>query len=191
MSRGGHRKAVASLVFGGVQLSVGPSQDLVGSFIALTLGRAYADRHLSTPKTGGREAVAGDFSKDPVEDCSCLGGLRLGHQDRKLVPAQAGREITLPESAAEDLGQLDQHAVADLMAQTVVDHFEIVDVDESYGVGGAQPRRQRAERCCKWSSKRRRLGRSVSGSVRAKYESRFRRAFISTLSRRNRSSTVA
>ena len=76
------------------------------------------------------------------------------------------------------------------MAQTVVDLFEMVDVDESDCVGGAQPRAEGGV-LLQVVVEVSRFGRSVSGSVRAKYESSFRRAFISTLSRRNRSSTVA
>ena len=83
--------------------------------------------------------MACNRSEDSAEDFACLRRVHLGHQDRKLVATQAGREITLAETAADDLCQLDQYAVADLVAQTVVDVLEVVDVDQCHGIGGARP----------------------------------------------------
>ena len=51
--RGGHRYSVPSVALGSVELSVGPSQDVVGRRFARALRHADADRHLTTAKTHG------------------------------------------------------------------------------------------------------------------------------------------
>jgi hypothetical protein len=107
--------------------------------MAVALCDADADGHLTRALTAGWEATAGNRWKDPVEDHPRLRRGHPDHQNRELVATQAGREIALPEMATDDSCHVDQHAIANLVAQTVVDLLEVVNVDQSHGVGGARP----------------------------------------------------
>ena len=51
-------------------------------------------------------------------------------QDRELVTSDPGDEPSLPEGAAEALGDLAQHGVADEVPERVVDLLEADEIDE-------------------------------------------------------------
>ena len=52
------------------------------------------------------------------------------HEQDEFVTAQAGHRVGLAHTAAQPLGHVDQHAVAEGMAQCVVDVLEAVEVQE-------------------------------------------------------------
>ena len=66
-------------------------------------------------------------------------------QHGELVAADPGDEIAVVHGAAQALGDLDQQAVAGLVAEAVVDELEVVEVQEEHGQpllrahGRAQP----------------------------------------------------
>ena len=88
--------------------------------------------------------------EDPLGDGGRLVFVRhVLEQGHELVPAEAGEGVGAPQAGAEPLGHLDEELVADLVAQTVVDHLEAVEIDEQQrvcragaggpGLGVAQP----------------------------------------------------
>ena len=89
-----------------------------------------------------------------------------GRIERELLAAHARGGIDRPLAAFEQPRDADEHGIADVMAGTVVDLLEMVEVADHHGQ--TRPRR-RARSSSRSSSSRkpRRFGRSVSGSVRA------------------------
>src|SRR4051794_10212991 len=60
------------------------------------------------------------------------GAVEVGawQHDRKLPPAPACRHVDLAHALAQRLGELDEHAIADRVAEAVVDRLEVVEVGE-------------------------------------------------------------
>ena len=63
---------------------------------------------------------------------------RLGHlagleQQGEFVTAEAGHRVTRRVGGFEPLGHCDEHTVAEVVAEAVVDHLEVVDVHEQHG----------------------------------------------------------
>ena len=85
-------------------------------------------------------------------------------QDRELVAAEAGHDVAGPQAGRQPFGERNEHAIADLVTQAVVDDLEPIDVEEQHRdvfvVTGA--------RCCAFSSSptnRQRFGRRVKRVV--------------------------
>ena len=51
-------------------------------------------------------------------------------QNHILIPAQAGNGVPLPHAGREPLGDLEQHAIADIMALRIVNALEMVQVQD-------------------------------------------------------------
>src|SRR5258707_700178 len=51
-------------------------------------------------------------------------------QDRELVAAEAADGVVRPYTLTQSLGDLDEHAVAHVVAEAVVDDLEAVEVEE-------------------------------------------------------------
>jgi hypothetical protein len=62
----------------------------------------------------------------------------LGQQDGELVAAQPCHRVARAHAAAEPVRELLQEAVADMVAQRVVDLLEAVEVEEEEGQGPAE-----------------------------------------------------
>ena len=61
-----------------------------------------------------------------------------GQDDRELLAAPAGGHVDLAHALAQRLGELDEHAVADRVAEAVVDRLEAVEVGEHEGDRAAE-----------------------------------------------------
>ena len=75
----------------------------------------------------------------PIDRTSSLGeqarvvGVAEAAEHHELVSAEAGDGVGLPHSARQPPGDLDEHLVAGLMPECVVDRLEVVEVDEQEG----------------------------------------------------------
>ena len=91
----------------------------------------------------------GDADADVALQGDALQGERLGHhraqlfgdfdgqvvvgvleEDRELIPAQAGQQVTGPQLLGQAGSDLDQESVPDVVAQAVVDLLELVQVQQ-------------------------------------------------------------
>lgn len=54
-------------------------------------------------------------------------------EEDELIPADSGNDVRFPKGVSEAMGQGDQHEVAGLVTETVVDWFEAVQVDDEKG----------------------------------------------------------
>ncbi len=81
--------------------------------------------------------------------------------DAKFVACQSGGEIAPVVKLSETMGQRNQHSIAGGVSMPVVDHLEIIDIDE--GKVERPPFASPASKCC---MALRRFGSWVSGSVR-------------------------
>ena len=59
----------------------------------------------------------------------------LGDDDGKFIPTQTGHCIGGPDGRPETLGNLDQHGVTDIMAQSVIYGLERIQVQHQHGRG--------------------------------------------------------
>ena len=108
-------------------------QQLLGT--ALGIGRAGdADAHralepLVTDLEGTMTGV-----DDPVRHLDGLVFVDhvLGH-DHELVASEASQRVRRTEVVRQALGHLQQHAVADVVAERVVDHLEPVEIEVQHG----------------------------------------------------------
>ena len=96
-------------------------------------------------------ALAGDVERRAERGAHAPGGhrrLRLvldaAAQHGELVAAEAGDHVAVADGAAQPLRDLDQQAVAGLVAEAVVDDLEVVEVEEQHGDALAAARRRRA-----------------------------------------------
>ena len=92
------------------------------------------------PDAGGhREAETvlrhglADRSHDPLGEQARVVGVAQGAEHHELVAAETGDGVGPPQGAREPPGHLDEHLVAGLMPERVVDHLEVVEVDEQQG----------------------------------------------------------
>src|SRR5262249_21291651 len=116
--------AVLALLLGLVHRAVGVAHQDVGRGLARG-GDAAADA------PGAVAALAGDVERRRQRAADPPGGDRgpglvgAGAQDGELVAPDPGDEVTLVDGPAQALGDLDQQAVARLVAEAVVDELEV------------------------------------------------------------------
>ena len=65
--------------------------------------------------------------------------LDVREHDRELVPAETGYDILRPDRVPEPAGDGDEQRVADAVAERVVDHLEVVHVDEEHRRSSPSP----------------------------------------------------
>ena len=78
----------------------------------------------------GRDGV-----EDLLGDPDRLRRLGLWQQRRELVAADAAEDVRPPQTGAEALGDSDQQAIPDVMAEAVVDVLEVVEVEQQHRPG--------------------------------------------------------
>ena len=59
-------------------------------------------------------------------------GISARAQHHELLPAQPAEHIGTPQALADALAQATQHPVTDRMAETVVDAFEVINVEHDH-----------------------------------------------------------
>ena len=87
----------------------------------------HADRHGDAARRG---AALGDACPHRLGHLGRLGGLRGGHHDRELVPADTADRVPRPGGLPAQRGDGGQHTVAREVAVFLVHTLEPVDVDQ-------------------------------------------------------------
>ena len=122
-----HHDAILSRALRGVHIRVGSGDHLLWRLDELIGGYANAQRDPQA-SLNARPVKAFDPRSEVFADCK---GLRLSglrqHQDEFLATV-ARRQIRDPRGIADQPSDLDQHLVADLMREPIIDVFEIVNV---------------------------------------------------------------
>ena len=78
---------------------------------------------------------------DTLGDHRRLAGVAdVVEQDRELVAAEPGDGVAGPQGRLQPARDGDQQAVADVVAERVVDELEAVEVQEQHGPAGFRPR---------------------------------------------------
>ncbi len=73
---------------------------------------------------------------DPLDEpAGLVFGARRPDQDHELVAAEAGDEVAGAHDSSEPRRDLDEHRVADLVTERVVDVLEVVEIDEGQDRG--------------------------------------------------------
>ncbi len=109
---------------------VGFAQQLFRGLAGLAEGQPYAGRH-GELVTVDSHRLAEDVD-DPLRHLGRgLLGLRCVHQDRELVPAEAGHRVAPTDDRLQPLAGYGQQVVAILMPEAVVDHLEAVEVAQA------------------------------------------------------------
>ena len=62
-----------------------------------------------------------------------IGGADVAQHDDELVAAEAAQHVAVAHDGAQPLAHAAQQLVADTVAEAVVDHLEVVEVDEHHG----------------------------------------------------------
>ena len=76
----------------------------------------------------------GKIGADRVRrSASARSRLDVVQHGRELLAAEAAEQVDAPQSALAVLGENLQHAVADRMAEAVVDRLEMIEVDQQHG----------------------------------------------------------
>ncbi len=75
-----------------------------------------------------------------------VGCVGLRQQDRELVAAEPREHVGLAHAAGKQLGDPDDHIIAGLVAERVVDVLEVVQVEHQQRALGAVAARQRRVR---------------------------------------------
>ena len=104
------------------------------------LGRVASPFRAGDPDAGGHEDLPGrehhrpfDLGQDPLgEGHDRIGVVHVGAQDRELVAAEAGHRVGRAQDAAEPVPDGHQQLVARIVAEAVVDHLEVVEVEEQH-----------------------------------------------------------
>ena len=122
-------EAAAPALLGALHRRFGMAHQHVG---VVAVGRKQRHAHAA----GQRELQAVDRTgvRHRVENPARrgLGTRRVGlvHQQRKLVAADARDDVALAQAGLQAVGAIEQHAVADFVAQAVVDLLEAVEVEQ-------------------------------------------------------------
>src|SRR5262249_34227205 len=124
--------SAAALAFGSIQRQVRVLEKLVGvRCIIGTKGDAdtSANQQLVTVDVIG----GADFLDDAQGQRCCSKRLvDVGLEDRKFVSAEARYGVLLPNAAAQTAGHLVEQAIADGMAQRVVDVLKAVEIEPKH-----------------------------------------------------------
>ena len=101
-----------------------------------------------------------------IRSAARLGVRRADQQHHEFVAAQPCHDVVRADAGAQPPAHLDQHLVAGVVAQDVVDFLEVVQVQQQDVDGGAA--RARAARSARRSLNSWRLDSPVSGSWKAR-----------------------
>jgi hypothetical protein len=111
---------VATARLPGLEAFVGPAVEVSEPFTAPQL-------------TGGDRGIDADLSKGSADTAGCV----LRRCDRgvenhgEFIAADAGTELPLANDLCESGADLSKQAVTRIMAKRVVDHLEVIKVDEN------------------------------------------------------------
>ena len=124
------RDAGLAAVLGQVHRDVGVAQQLFPAAVVVGDGQADAGAH-AVPAAVDDDRF-GQRDLQPFGDRPTVAQVAVLHQDRELVAAQPGRGVLRPQHVHQPLGDVDEHPVADPVADAVVDLLEVVEVEEQH-----------------------------------------------------------
>ena len=147
----GLRGVVAALALDPVERLVGRGDELGGGPAVGREGR-HADRRADRDRTAlfADIGVVAERLEDPFRGPGRFVGVGLRQDDRELVAAVAGRDIRGAQGRPDELGGPGQDAVAEQVAERVVDELEVVEVEHQHAhraggrAGSARPPRRGA-----------------------------------------------
>src|SRR5258705_5416263 len=129
--RRGRHHAVAAIVWGAVERGVGALEH-VGNGLAFELKGRQPDRDRALDAIFtlvDREGFAGDRTAQPFGHHARDMQVRLRHHDHKFLTAIAAGQIDAADRLAHPHGEFAQYVVAGVVAVSVVDRFEKIDVE--------------------------------------------------------------
>ncbi len=130
----GDLDSVAAPCLGEVQRAVGCPHQLIHVDIAGPGHRgADADGQWKRALMGRGEFLRRQLGPDPLRYGGDFIGAGADHDDGEFLAPQPGHEIHCPDIEAKPLPQQFERGVAGLMAESVVDDLEAVDVDHQQG----------------------------------------------------------
>src|SRR5262249_42989110 len=123
-------------VLGGVHRHVGVAEEIVRTILRRGLA--------GNPDAAGDDDLAAlqvEWSPQPLADplrhANRLVGAGAFEQHGELVAAEPGHRVAWTDTHLEPVGDDDQEAIAALVAETVVDDLELIDVEiEHRQIGG-------------------------------------------------------
>ena len=127
---------VSPCPLGGDQRGVGISQHRFGIF-------SLADR-CNADRTGGDHRVPVEIEALPefVDEARCEASqfvslVLTGGEDCEFVTAEAACEVAVADARPETVGQSNQHCIASLVTEGVIDRLEAIDVHHDHGRASA------------------------------------------------------
>ena len=83
-------------------------------------------------RSSRRAEVAGPFLESAA-DLQCAVGIGVGHEDRELVAADPKGAIGIADDFRDEAPKVAQQLVAGRVAVAVVEHLQVVEVDQQQG----------------------------------------------------------
>ena len=127
---------VAAELLGGVHRGVGVAHQRLGVVAVLGVQRD-AEAGGDVEPLAFDHAGLGDGGEELLRHRLGVLGLADLEQHGELVAAEAAHQVAVAHRAAQAAGEGLQHAVADAVAERVVDHLEAVEVEEEHGQAAA------------------------------------------------------
>ena len=124
--------------------------------------------HPSPTALAGDLDRLGEHAHEPVGDRRRVVAVLEQHDE--LVAAQPGHQVAVAGRAPQPGGQLDEHDVAGVVAEAVVDRLEAVEVEQQQrrrGPRAAPARRAARGTACGWAARSARRG-GRRGAARAR-----------------------
>ncbi len=124
--------AVPSLDLGLVEPLIGAPQEIAGGLVRPQLRHPERRGHLADPLAARLNGplLGLENASDPLGRGHRLAEARAREDQRELLAAKTRDLVLSAHVLHQDVGEQPQQAVADKMAKTVVDMFELVDVGE-------------------------------------------------------------
>ena len=121
-----------------VKRKVGVLEDIFNADLVLDIGIKKSDSDTCAAMAIVRAATIGvtEHTDDFLGDNSCVVGgfvpvlCEAVQEDDKFVATQAGDCVILAHAVPEPIGCLNQKLITDIVAQSVVNDFEVVEVDK-------------------------------------------------------------
>jgi hypothetical protein len=95
--------------------------------------RALGDPDRDAELPGGPHVGLGERVDDPARQAERVAGVARGHDHAELLAAEAADDVRGADDPAEEVGELDEHDVADAVAVDVVHALEVVEVEHEDG----------------------------------------------------------
>ncbi|CAH1652735.1 hypothetical protein CHELA20_10862 [Hyphomicrobiales bacterium] len=125
-----HHSRVATGPFGNIEAPIRELPQVIGCAAFPTTRPADTDAERNHFPLDGLETDFSDLGQNPLSDRGQLIGGYPGEQDREFLAADAAPCIPFTHSLLDGSGDQGQRQVTGQMAEAVIDHLEIVCVDD-------------------------------------------------------------